>query len=126
MKNYYQYKNDYKLPGPIYRKTVKTIQAYNYYSSIANTFRTGSIHLQQVEKGVINSTHAQHYITAIDSALRDYVQEEYREAVFLHVVYRERYIDLEETYGISESTLKRWVQKFVYGAATYLGDNFSQ
>lgn len=126
MKSYYQFNNYYTLPPAIYRKTVKTIQAYPYYSSIANSLKTGSAHLCKIEKDVVNAAHAQHYIDAIDAALKDYVIDDYREAVFIHAVYRTRYAELEDIYGISESTMKRWVQKFIYGAATYLGDNFAK
>jgi hypothetical protein len=122
MKNYYQYKNDFCLPKPIYRKTVKTVQCYDFYKSIANTYSVNST--CGTEKLTVNRMQAQHYVTAVDEALKNYVVEEYREAVFAHLLHRKKYADLEFEYGISTSTMKRWVQKFVYGVATYLGDNF--
>ena len=57
-------------------------------------------------------------------ALTSHVREEYRLAIFNHIVEGREYKELEQEYGISISTMKRWTQRFVYGVATELGENY--
>lgn len=110
MKAYYQSKKStYRLPPPIYQKMVKTVEAYDFYKQLP----PGSV----PEAGRV--------LQAVDHALAVWVQEEYRQAVFLHVAQREPYFRLEKDYGISVSTLKRWTQKFVYGVARELGEDYA-
>ena len=130
MKNYYQIKGmGYVLPKPIYRKTVNTIRAYNFYRSLSNQADEDgelnkSLDRCKVERVEVNAAMADFFINAIHEALRDYVVAEYREAVLVHLTEGRTYGDLEEKFGISVSTLKRWTQRFVYGVATVLGENY--
>ena len=67
---------------------------------------------------------AEQYLEAIDHGLERYVPAQYRDAVFAHLVDGREYSDLEEQYFVSASTLKRYVQVFVWGVAEELGENF--
>ena len=130
MKNYYQIKEmGYVLPHPIYRKTVNTIRAYNFYRSISNREDEDgeinrSLEGEAVALAAVNSASVDYYIDAIHTALSKYVIEEYREPVFRHLVDAVEYFELERDHGISASTLKRWVQRWVFGVATELGENY--
>ena len=130
MKNYNQVKGGgYVLPPPIYRKMVNTIRAYNFYQSLSNEPDEDgeinkSLNCGKVEKIAVNAAMGDYYINAIHSALNNYVAYEYREAVLANLTEDIPYYDLEEEYGISVSTLKRWNQRFVYGVATELGENY--
>lgn len=130
MKNYYQQKGmGFVLPQPIYRKTVNTIRAYNFYQSLSNQIdEDGEINKSldkgKVERLAVNAAMADFFINAIHEALKAFVAEEYREAVLIHLADDVPYCELEEKYGISISTLKRWTQRFVYGVATELGENY--
>ncbi len=125
MKSYYQYQNGFRLPKSIYQKTVKTIQAYHYYKGIYNSLNHCSDPKNPSKKATDKVT-AENYIRVIEESLKEYVQEEYQEPVFLHLTDQIDYLTLEYQYGVSISTMKRWVQRFVYGVATNIGDNFKQ
>ena len=56
--------------------------------------------------------------------MEHYVSDEYRDAVFEHIILGIEYDVLEELYYFDASTLKRWVQKFIYGVAVELGEDF--
>ncbi len=122
MKDYYQYQNTgYKLPKEIYAKTVKTIRAYDYYQGVVNSINNRS---EITEKDINNKITAEWYINSIDRALSVYVAVDLREAVFAHVARGVEYIDLEAIYPYSAGTLKRWVQRFVYGVAVEFGEDY--
>jgi len=124
MKNYYQsQKSAYKLPKPIYAKIVKTIQSYDFYRCVIDTVDSRS-ETSVGEIDAVNKATAAYYIENIDRALESCVHEEYRNAVFEHTAREVEYSLLEEQYGISVSTMKRWTQRFVYGVAVNLGEDF--
>lgn len=124
MKDYYQRKkSEYKLPKPIYAKIVKTIQSYDFYKCVVDAVNSRSETLVH-EFDSVNRATAEYYIENIDDALENCVNEEYRNAVFEHTARNVAYDLLEKKYGISASTMKRWVQRFVYGVAVNLGEDF--
>ena len=124
MKDYYQStRSAYKLPKPIYAKIVKTIQSYDFYRCVVEAVN-GLSEATVRELDSVNRATAEYYIENIDDALENCVNEEYRNAVFEHTAREVPYSDLEEIYGISISTMKRWTQRFVYGVAVNLGEDF--
>lgn len=124
MKSYYQYKNNgYTLPKPIYAKMVKTVRAYEFYKGVVNSVDNKS-EIDITEEDISSKALAENYIASIDRALKAYVISDLREPVFRHVAYSEDYIYLEEKYHRSRSVMKRWTQRFVYGVAIELGENF--
>ena len=124
MKDYYQYKKTgYKLPKPIYAKTVKTIQSYDFYQGVVNSVDNKSESKVTVDDAN-NKAVAEYYINIIDKALQEYVVKELREAIFSHVAREADYIYLSEIYNVSVSVMKRWTQRFIYGVATELGENY--
>ena len=58
------------------------------------------------------------YIEAIEAAL-DTVPPAYADHIMSHIVERKRYRDMD---GVSERTLKVWVQRFIWQVAHNLGD----
>ncbi|MBQ9060164.1 MAG: hypothetical protein IJ128_03380 [Firmicutes bacterium] len=119
MKNYYQQKKGgWKLEPVIYAKTVKQIQCYRFFQKILEKEK-------QVSGAVVaENPVAAKYVRAVDRGLERFVPEAYREAVFAHMVDGRSYADLEEACFVSASTLKRYVQAFVWGVAEELGENF--
>lgn len=124
MKNYYQQKkNGFILDDNIYAKTVREIQCYNVYKKIINDVSNKS-EIDITEKDIINKALAEKYIEIFNETLIKWVDEDYRECVFEHVVNRVIYETLEEHYVFSISCMKRWVQVYIYGVAVELGEDF--
>lgn len=122
MKDYYQYQNNgYKLPKEIYAKTVKTIRAYGYYKGVINAIENKS---EIREKDMNNKVTAEMYVSCIEAALEKYVAREFRGAAFDHVARGIEYPELEMIYYLTTSSMKRWVQRFVYGVAVELGEDY--
>lgn len=124
MKSYYQQqKGGFTLPECVYAKTVKEIRCYNYFATLIERIAAKS-EINITEKDIENSVIAKRYVKAVDAALEHYVSDEYRDAVFEHIILGIEYDVLEELYYFDASTLKRWVQKFIYGVAVELGEDF--
>lgn len=111
------------MPKPIYAKTVKTIQTYYYYLNVIETINNKSP-IQVTQKDIDNKNLAQKYVEVIDDALFMYVREEYREAIFNHIVKEVTYEELERRYNLTTSSMKRWTQRFIYGVAKEIGEVF--
>lgn len=113
MKNYYQLKKGgWTMEPVVYAKTVKLIQCYRLFEQIV------------AASGDSNRALAQRYLQVIDLALHRYVPEQYRAAVFSHLTDRTTYAALEKQFFLSASSMKRYVQIFVWGVAEELGENF--
>ena len=124
MKNYYQQKKGgWNLEPVIYAKTVKQIGCYRFFQQIVKDYESASPERRK-ESWVMDKVVAEQYLEAIDHGLERYVPAQYRDAVFAHLVDGREYSDLEEQYFVSASTLKRYVQVFVWGVAEELGENF--
>lgn len=124
MKNYYQQKKGgWTLEPVIYAKTVKQIRCYRFFRKIVEQYETTSPE-RRTESALMDKVVAEQYLNAIDQGLLRYVPEDYRAPVFAHMVDGAEYLDLEERYYLSASTMKRYVQVFVWGVAEELGENF--
>jgi len=124
MKSYYQQrKGGFKLHQRVYEKTIKDIQLYYLCQSKINLLEEKS-DLKITQNDVDNAVISAKYKNAIDVALEKYVIKEYRDAVFEHIVNRTEYSVLEEIYYLSTPSMKKWVQRFVYGVAKELGEDF--
>lgn len=87
MKEYYQNKSHgYRLPYPIYKKMIKTIEAYEFYREIEKQGKSTEKSVMNPEKAAANVASAGMYVAAIEQALTSYVREEYRPAIFNHIV----------------------------------------
>ena len=150
MKNYYQQKKGgWRLEPVIYAKTVKQIGCYRFFQNLIQSYDAESSAAkdfnhdaassaakdtshdaappqEQTETAHLERMAAEQYVRAIDQALQLYVPAEYRNAVFAHLVDGAEYTELEERYFLSASTMKRYVQVFVWGVAEELGENFRQ
>lgn len=141
MKNYYQQKKGgWSLEPVIYAKTVKQIRCYRFFRRIleaedagaasegadaASQFASAEVEGAGAALNSAEIAAARQYVDAIEQALELYVPSEYREAVFAHMVDGAEYLDLEERFFVSASTMKRYAQVFVWGVATELGETFS-
>ncbi len=124
MKNYYQQKKGgWCLEPVIYAKTVKQIRCYRFFQQMIRDYAEAGME-ERSKMDLQDVMIAEAYVNAIDQGLQSYVPSEYREAVFAHLVDGEEYIDLEDRFFISSSTMKRYVQVFVWGVAKELGENF--
>jgi len=123
MKQYYQSRNsEWKLEPVIYAKTVKQIQCYRFFQDIVRTVSAMSP-AKIRKRDITNKLVAQRYIKAIEDGLL-YIPKEYREAVFLHAVDQVEYKTLERRFYLTERSIKRYVQVYVWGVAEELGENF--
>ena len=122
MKDYYQYKKlrGFLLPDAIYRMVRHTIRSYPYFMSVVNKIDNKSEENKN-DTDAENRIVAKQYIKAIEEALKEYVLEDYRDAVFDHTAYDEKIEYLCRKYYISEGTIKSYTQKFVFGVAEKLG-----
>ena len=124
MKNYYQQKKGgWCLEPVIYAKTVKQIRCYRFFQQMIRDYAAAGPE-ERSKMDLQDVMIAEAYVNAIDQGLQSYVPAEYREAVFAHLVDGEEYIDLEDRFFVSASTMKRYVQVFVWGVAKELGENF--
>lgn len=121
MKDFYQYNTlrGYRLNNDLYRKMRYTIHLYSYYMSVVNGIDEKSY---IGENDADNRINAAYHIKVIEEALKEYVREDYRDAVFEHTVRDKEYEYLCRKYAVSESTLKRYTQMFTYGVAVKLGE----
>jgi len=70
------------------------------------------------ENGMVDTEKIDKYIEAIETALEK-VPEAYSEYIMEHIINRMRYKDME---GVSERTMKLWVQRFIWLVAQNLGE----
>lgn len=125
MKNYYQQqKGGFKLNPKVYAKIRKEIECYRFWEEKINQRESKSI-LNIPKKEFDNMILAKAKIDIIDKALINYVPEDYRKAVFEHTVDNAEYIDLEDKYHFTTPTIKRYVQRFTYGVAKLLGEDYT-
>lgn len=123
MKQYYQTKKGgWTLEPVIYAKTIKQIQCYHFFQDVVETVSMMSP-AKIRKRDIANKLVAKRYIRAIEDGLL-YIPEEYREAVFLHIVDHVEYEVLESRFYVTARSLKRYVQVFVWGVAEELGENF--
>ena len=65
-------------------------------------------------------------IMILESSIEKYVEEPCREAVKEHSWYAVVYVDLEDKYFLTTATMKRAVQKYIWGLAQEFGKDFTQ
>ena len=124
MKRYYQPKGDkkgkYALRENVYRRTWYLIADYPYYKKTHGKEGGGTV-VRETEFGYrIQGPPLQYlkYIEAIEAAKKE-IPEQYIDDIMSHIMEKKRYKDIE---GVSEKTLKKWVQKFIWHVAHNLGD----
>ena len=122
MKDYYQKrKGSFTLPEKIYRKVRSEIAAYPEFVRTLENYSTLS-ELNIKEKNTVDKVVAEHYVNNIKAALES-IPERFREPVFEHCALGVDYLELEDRYYMSASSLKKYVQMYVFGYATITGDN---
>lgn len=124
MKSYYQQKkHGFLLEKNIYAKTVKEIQCYNTYQRIISDCKNKSP-INLTKNDLNNKAVAEKYVKIFEEALYKWVDESYRKAVFDYIIHGTCLDELEEKYYLSKSMIKRWVQVYIFGVATELGEDF--
>lgn len=126
MKNYYQphggKKGEFTLRDNTYRRMLYLIADYEYFKAV----QRGEVELEQLkdernsttETAAIKRVNFDTYIQAIEKAA-EAIPSEYVEAVQMHIMHRKRYADFDH---VSENTLKKWVQRFIWHVAKELGE----
>lgn len=124
MMQYYQTKGGkkgkYALRENTYRRIWYLIADYPYFKHMQSQ-GGGRTVVKETEFGyVIQGPSMQHlkYIEAIEEAKKK-IPEVYVDDVMSHIMERKKYKEIE---GVSEKTLKRWVQRFIWHVAHNLGD----
>ena len=137
MKGYYQPKGGKKgrfaLRENTYRRTWYLIADYLYFKAIergksdAEEFSKINLQGEKVAEGNLlydsrnaspDRENCEKYIAAIEEA-QQHIPEAYRAFVMSHITERKPYKEIE---GISEKTMKIWVQRFIWYVAHNLGD----
>jgi len=133
MKAYYQprggKKGQYALRNNTYRRIWYLIADYKYFKQleVLQRARVAEAEIQYSEEKSkpteVMQEHRQQpeymrYICAIEKAQKE-IPEEYVEDVMSHIADRRKYRDME---GVSEKTIKIWVQRFIWYVAKNLGD----
>ena len=133
MNSYYQprggKKGRFALRENTYRRTWYLIADYPYFKAVrrghadAMEFsKSGDSQECRVSEQMFEYNpeveHCERYITAIEDALEK-VPPAYAGHIMSHIVERKRYRDMD---GVSERTLKIWVQRFIWQVAHNLGD----
>ena len=121
MKSYYQPK-EYKLDKRIYSLTIKRIQSYGFYKDNIKRLSEKAKTAGLSEKELREKGFSQIYVEAIDTALKNYVLDEFQKAIKEHVIYGASYEYLERKYFLTKPSLKRWTRKFVWAVAQELED----
>ncbi|MGF6376695.1 hypothetical protein M2140_001773 [Clostridiales Family XIII bacterium PM5-7] len=128
MKSYYQPKRiGYRLPPPVYAKTVKFIQCYDFYVGLANVDERRSLTALNVEKVAVEKAQAEKYIELIEAALDNCVPAEHKDKVFGFVAREMTYAHLteyDEEADIPKNEMKKWVQRFIWTVARELGEDY--
>lgn len=120
--DYYQQRlnGGFKLKDDVYRKTVNEIRCFDTYKKAVNKVKNKSMAKQN---DVLVKSVAEIYLDAIFEA-KQWVTLDYREAVFEHFTKDVPYDLLSEKYHLTESSMKRWGQIYVYAVAHILGEDF--
>lgn len=126
MKAYYQprggKKGAYTLRDNTYRRMWYLIADYPYFKAL----EAGALTLEEfqdernssTETEAIGCCNFEHYIQAIEAAQKE-IPEIYVEDVMAHIAGHARYADLDY---VCEQTMKKWVQRFIWHVAKYLGE----
>ena len=124
MKRYYQLKEGkkgaYTLRENTYRRIRYLIADYPYFKKMLAE-GAGKAELRETAFGYTlqgPSLQFVKYVEAIEKA-RQEIPEIYADDVMSHIIEGKRYKDMD---GVSEKTIKRWVQRFVWQVARNLGD----
>lgn len=124
MKNYYQKRSSgYTLHPQIYAKTIKFIKCYSFFTEYIQKIESMQ-KIKLTENHIVNKNVAEENLNIIRRALEIWVASEYQEAVLMHTAYGYEYSILETKYNISCGCMKKWCQRFIYGVAVELGEDF--
>ena len=125
-KAYYQprggEKGKFTLRDNTYRRMWYLIADYDYFKAC----QAGEIELVRLkderhsptEDEAINLTNFDEYIKAIEDAKKE-IPEAYIDDVMEHIISRKQYSRCD---FVHESTLKKWVQRFIWHVARNLGE----
>jgi|GEM_PF-1579169 len=121
--SYYEQRNNggFKLKHDIKRKTINDIRCYNtWVAEIDRVKYKSKITQRDIDRKMV----AERYIDVIIRA-KQWVREEYREAIFEHYTQETTYQELMDKYYLSESAMKYWSGIYVYAVAWLLGEDVS-
>lgn len=122
MKEYYQPKGGKKgrfaLRENTYRRTWYLIADYPYFKAVQKGQSDVTGVAEQMAIYDLKPSQYERYIAAIEDA-QQMVPEDYVKCIMSHIIDRKKYKDMRD---VSETTLKIWVQRFIWHVAHNLGD----
>ena len=136
MKKFYQPRGGKKGPFALrentYRRTWYLIADYPYYKAIQQGWIDGMVSGDRDIKDIaesagiaetvfeydVNNDQCEKYIWAIEEAIAEMPQL-YVKYILSHIIDKRSYKEMD---GISERSLKMWVQRFIWHVAHNLGD----
>ena len=136
MKKFYQPRGGKKGPFALrentYRRTWYLIADYPYYKAIQQGWIDGMVSGDRDNKDIaessgiaetvfeydVNNDQCEKYIWAIEEAIAE-MPPLYVKYILSHIIDKRSYKEMD---GISERSLKMWVQRFIWHVAHNLGD----
>lgn len=107
----------FRLPKPVRGVVSARIDGYSEYEEIANRDERSYV----TEFDCVCAIDAQRIIRDINAGLF-WIDEKFRDAIWDRAMNNTPWLELEEKYNWSESTLRKQYQKFMYGVASELGE----
>lgn len=122
-KNYYQYRNAYRLhPSTMKYITWKVLQYPMFLEEIKRIDAKNILKI--TKKDIENKAAMEEQINLIDSCLEKYVSEDKRQAVKEHCCFGIEYEILESKYQWEMTAIKKAAQKFIWGVAQECGEDY--
>ena len=124
MKDYYQSKGIWRIDDNVFRQTYYFIRQYPKWLRLRDGNKETKKFINQVENVAVNAADAKANIEVVDKALRNFVSQEFREAVMAHIVEGLNYNQIEARYGVSQEDIKEYRSRLIYAVAEDMGWNY--
>ena len=124
MKDYYQSKGIWRIDDNVFRQTYYFIRQYPKWLRLRDGNKETKKFINQVENVAVNAADAKANIVVVDNALRNFVSQEFREAVMAHIVEGLNYNQIEARYGVSQEDIKEYRSRLIYAVAEDMGWNY--
>lgn len=124
MKDYYQSKGIWRIDDNVFRQTYYFIRQYPKWLRLRDGNKETKKFINQVENVAVNAADAKANIEVVDNALRNFVSQEFREAVMAHIVEGLNYNQIEARYGVSQEDIKEYRSRLIYAVAEDMGWNY--
>lgn len=124
-KDYYQSNNGgFRLDPSTYRFMAWHARRYPMFLQRLEELENKNP-LKITTKDIVDKADVERHIRILEESIGKYVEEDYQKAVEEHSWYAVEYFDLEDKYHADTSTMKRAVQKYIWGLAQEYGEDFT-